>query len=335
LIGAKIIISNGQIIQTMFLSGQGLGNQLWVYSAGRALAEKLGRQHVVKGMDLFKGRGFLDIDVGEDPDIEAPIEQFNEALYYDPSLKYFSSTYDHRVESLPSRVQINGLFQSERYFYDRMECLSSWIRPTKYIQEVAASYGDTCVLNLRGGEYKRHKSFILPRSYWDMAIKELMQKFGSMKILIVTDDPAYAKVFLPEYPVLKGGVAECYGALMGAKALAVSNSSFSYFPIKTRKDRPFVIAPEHWARYGHPDGRWAMPSNVYKDWTYLSASGALLNYSNCLQAAARDATYYETTFNVRVPSSTIAPFSLTRFIPQGFKYWIKKIAISLFPGRFG
>jgi hypothetical protein len=324
-----------KIIQTKFLAGQGLGNQLWVYAAGRALAEKLGRQHVVLGMDLFKGRDFLDIDAGMDLDAGAPIEQFNETLYYDPILKYFSSTYDNRVESLPSRVQINGLFQSERYLYGNMRDLSTWIRPSKYVQKIATNYKDVCILNLRGGEYKRHRSFILPRSYWDMAINVLRMKLGDTKIMVVTDDPAYAQAFLPEFPVLEGGVAECYAALMGAKALAVSNSSFAYFPIKTRHDLPFVLAPEHWARYGHSGGRWAMPSNVYQGWTYLSKSGTLFEYSDCLKAAEVDAAYYEATFNVRVPEQMLTNVPLTRFIPVTLKRFIKRVAAYLFPTRFG
>jgi hypothetical protein len=329
------MVLENQIIQTKFLAGQGLGNQLWVYAAGRALAEKLGRRHVVLGMDLFKGSNFLDIDASMDPDEGAPIEQFNEALYYDPSLKYFSSTYDCRVEFLPSRVQVNGLFQSEQYFYGLIDKLPSWIRPAKYVQEMAAKYSDVCVLNLRGGEYKRHRSFILPRSYWDMAVKVLRRRFGGSRIMVVTDDPAYARAFLPEFPVLEGGIIDCYAALMGAKALAVSNSSFSYFPIKTRNDAPFVVAPEHWARYGHAEGRWAMPSNVYKGWNYLSTKGALLEYSDCLKAAAEDAKYYETTFNVRVHQNMVANFSLTQLIPVNFKRPLKRAASYLFPRRFG
>lgn len=327
--------SDNQIIQTKFLAGQGLGNQLWVYAVGRALAEKLGRQHVVLGFELFKGISFLDIDVGVDPKPASPVEQFNEALYYDPLLKYFSSTYDKRVESLLPRVQINGLFQSEQYFDDCMQNLSSWIRPSKYVQEMATLYSDICVLNLRGGEYKRHKSFILPRSYWDMAVDILRAKFGDVKIMVVTDDPAYSRAFLPEFPVLEGGVAECFAALMGAKALAVSNSSFSYFPIKTRSDTPFVVAPQYWARYGNSKGRWVMPCNVYKDWFYLSANGDLLEYSDCLKAAAGDAAYYENTFNVRIPQNMVTNMSITRFMPVALKPFIKRIFSYLFPKRFG
>lgn len=332
------MIVESQIIQTKFLVGQGLGNQLWVYAAGRSLAKKHGRQHVVTGMNAFKGSSFLEIDCGLDPDARAPIAQFNEALYYDPSLKYFSSGYDNRVESLPLRAQINGLFQSERYLCDHMQHLSSWIRPVKFIQEMANNYREICVLNLRGGEYKRHSSFILPRNYWDMAVAVLRKKFGDVRIIVVTDDPAYARVFLPEFPVLEGGVAECYAALMGAKALAVSNSSFSYFPIKTRDNQPFVIAPEHWARYGHPDARWAMPANVYKDWTYLGVSGTLKSASDCSQAAKQDEIFYESTFNVRIPlnmAHKIVDTSPARFIPGAIKRPLKKIASYLFPMRFG
>lgn len=256
--------TQASIIRTQFLVGQGLGNQLWVYAAGRGLAEHLGRPHVVSGMKFFKGAGFLEIDSAVDPTPDAPVVQFNEALFYDPELKYFSATYDRRVQELPDRVQINGLFQSEQYFYGRLGELAKWIRPSAQVQDFAAGHDKTCVINLRGGEYKRHKTLILPRSYWDSAVAHIRKRAEIQRIIVVTDDHAYARAFLPEFPVLDGGVAECYAALLGAHSIAISNSSFSYFPIKTRIDRPFVVAPEYWARYGHQSKRWAMPANIYE-----------------------------------------------------------------------
>ncbi|PFG62074.1 hypothetical protein AXZ77_0641 [Thioclava sp. ES.031] len=323
------------MIQTRFLSGQGLGNQLWTYAAARGIAEHLGRPHVVTGRDVFKGAEFLDIDFGEDPEPDAPVARFNEALFYDPELKYFSSSYDIRTEHLPPRVQLDGLFQSERYFHGREMELKNWIRPNASVLSAAERYRDVGVLNLRGGEYKRHKALILPRSYWDMAVDLLRRKVGATEILVVTDDPSYARAFLPEFPVLEGGVAECYAALMGAKALAVSNSSFSYFPIKTRGDRPFVIAPEHWARYGHPARRWAMPANLYRDWHWLSPTGELRSHKECRDAAEADANWYEAEFSVRIPPSMGIGLPRIRFIPAGLKRPIKRAAARLFPTRIG
>lgn len=323
------------IIRTQFLAGQGLGNQLWVYAAGRSLAEHLGRPHVVTGMNVFKGASFLEIDNAEDPDPGAPVAQFNEALFFDPEMKYFSSTYDRRVEALPARVQIDGLFQSERYIYGRFCDLAQWIRPSAEVQALAASHAKTCVLNLRGGEYKRHASLILPRSYWDHAVAQLRARADVRNILVVTDDRAYARAFLPELEVLEGGVAECYAALMGAKALAVSNSSFSYFPIKTRSDKPLVIAPEHWARYGHAAKRWAMPSNHYSDWLYIDTDGRPCDQETCRAEADRDAEMYETEYSIRVPPSMGVGLSRMRYLPQWLKRPLKKIAARVLPTKIG
>lgn len=330
-----MIASQSHIVRTRFLSGQGLGNQLWVYAAGRGIAEHLGRQHVVTGLEFFKGADFLEIYTGSDPDPNAPVKQFNEALFYDPNLKYFSSTYDRRVETLPTRVQIDGLFQSEQYFYGRIADLSDWVRPSIEVALRAKKYKDVCVLNLRGGEYKRHKSLILPRSYWSHAIARLRERVKVDNILIVTDDPAYARAFLPEYAVLEGGVAECYAALMGARAVIVSNSSFSYFPIRTRSDAPLVIAPEHWARYNHPAKRWAMPSNYYDGWLYLTADGRISDPETSRQAAERDAEYYETEYCVRVPQKMGFGLPRSRHLPRWLKQPLKKIGAHIAPKLIG
>lgn len=323
------------IIRTQFLAGQGLGNQLWVYAAGRGLAEHLGRLHVVVGIDVFKGAGFLEIDSAEDPTPHAPVAEFNEALFYDPELKYFSSTYDRRVDTLPDRVQINGLFQSEQYFFGKICELRNWIRPIPNVQDLAASYAETCVLNLRGGEYKRHKTLILPRSYWDHAVKLLRERTVVKRIIVVTDDRAYARALLPEFEVLDGGVMECYAALMGAKALAVSNSSFSYFPIKTRSDKPLVIAPQYWARHGHAAKRWAMPSNHYSDWLYIDSDGSPCDPNICREDADRDAEMYDSIYNIRVPPEMGVGLPRTRHLPQWLKRPLKKFAAQLFPRHIG
>jgi hypothetical protein len=330
-----MMAGQSHVVRSRFLSGQGLGNQLWVYAAGRGIAEHLGRQHVVAGLELFKGAGFLEIDSGKDPDPNAPVTQFNEALFFDPHLKYFSSTYDRRVETLPTRAQIDGLFQSEKYFYGRIDKLSDWVRPSPELKRRAQKYADVCVLNLRGGEYKRHASLILPRSYWDHATARLRERVKADNILIVTDDRAYARAFLPEYDVLDGSVAECYAALMGARALVVSNSSFSYFPIRTRGDAPLVIAPEHWARYGHAAKRWAMPSNYYDGWLYLGADGRICDPETCRESADHDAEYYENSYCVRVPQSLGIGLPRTRYLPRWIKQPLKKIAARIAPKSIG
>jgi len=113
------------MIVTEFYEGQGLGNQLWVYAACRSIAEELGKQHLIVNPEVFKGHSFLDIDFGHASNLEsgcAPVNisawnLFNEEIFFDPELDYFSSDFDRRVLTLQPNTRIHGLFQSERYFF--------------------------------------------------------------------------------------------------------------------------------------------------------------------------------------------------------------------------
>ena len=107
---------------------------------------------------------------------------------------------------------------------------------------------DICILNIRGGEYKRHKSLVVPISYWEGAIENFKTKFNIKKFIIVTDDYKYAKSLFPNLEVISGDVGACYAAIYNCKNIIVSNSSFSYFPCKTGLKKN-VIAPMFWV--GH------------------------------------------------------------------------------------
>ena len=327
--------SNDAVVKTTFLEGQGLGNQLWVYASARATAKKLNRPHVCEGFKQFKGQSFLQLATDSDPSELAPVEQFNEILFYDEQLKYFSSTYDARVENLPVRVHLNGLFQSEQYLSGYAHQLKQWIVPSQRLKYAAQDFHQTCVLNLRGGEFKRHKDLVLPKIYWEMALKKMRDIVDFDDILVVTDDIPYARALFPRFNIFSGGIEDCYGALMGAKSIIASNSSFSYFPIKTRADQPIVIAPEHWARFGHVRKRWAMPANCYSDWLYLTVDGSLKRADECARDAQSDATYYDTTFSLRVSKDQQVGRLKTSFIPNAVKRPLKWVLSRLFPKRFG
>ena len=88
------------------------------------------------------------------------------------------------------------------------------------------------------------------------------------EFVIVTDDKDYSKTLFPKLRLIEPGIAQSYLALYQAKYLIVSNSSFSYFPIKTQTKKPFVIAPMHWARFNNIWKRWSSPANLYTDWNW-------------------------------------------------------------------
>ena len=321
------------VVQTQFFSGQGLGNQLWVYSSGRGIAEYLQRSHVVTGRDQFKGHGIVDIDWGDEQQIiDAKISVFREEAFYDPQLRYFASDYDRGVENLGPMCRVDGNLQSERYFFGRTNKLRNWVRPTHIIKEAARTYADRIVLNVRGGEYKRHKQLILPKSYWEHALHHLYDRTGDKNPIIVTDDPRYVRTIFPKFDIVTG-IEECWAALYGAKAIAVSNSSFAYFPIKTRKVSPLVIAPMHWSRYGNVYGRWASPANYCEDWNWLSVDGNLVDATTCKSVIDATRSYYG-SFKIRAPDIISVRRPITSLIPVLPKKIIKLFLSLIFPSKF-
>lgn len=324
------------VIETRLYPGQGLGNQLWVIAAARGIAIETNRAHVISELKHYKGAGIFDLESAAQSILDAGlVTPFRETHYYDHQLGYHASWYDLGVENLPLRVRLEGLFQSERYFFGRLKKLRDWLRPTEEVQRQAPQYSDVIVLNLRGGEYKRHKKLILPKSYWDTSLGLLKEYTGLQNVLVVTDDRDYAKALLPDLDVLHGGILECVAALHGAGALAVSNSSFSYFPIKTRPDTPLVIAPAFWSRYNNPHGRWASPANVYQDWTWLQPDGTLLSYEEAHAMANQTGAYYEQTYTTRTDPTLNLGLSSFAKVPAWLKLPVKKIARKFIPTKIG
>ena len=48
------------MIRIKFEEGQGLGNQLWLFSATKSISEKLNYKLEIENFDKFKGLDFLD-----------------------------------------------------------------------------------------------------------------------------------------------------------------------------------------------------------------------------------------------------------------------------------
>ena len=336
------------MIITELYAEQGLGNQLWVYAACRSIAEQLNYPFAVLGQRNFKGRQFLNLDFASSNVLgEAlasgglsgshgmPPTIFHERLFYDPDLRYIASDFDESVMALGAYTRLEGLFQSERYFFGDTSRTRSYIRiKDDWLASVSVSE-DVCVLNVRGGEYKRHKRLILPPTYWLNAMGNMKAMTGIDNFLIVTDDPRYAASLLPDIPVLQGGIAECYIALHEAKNVIVSNSSFSYFPIKTGREDRVVIAPKHWARFGNRCSRWASPANLYESWMWQDVGGSLHSYADCLPEQEQTSAYYRDSYYLCTVPSAVSNPGIRGHFPNWLKNPIKKGLSWFFPRHIG
>ncbi len=331
------------MIATEFYDGQGLGNQLWVYAASRSIAEHLNLPFVLLGEERFKGKGFLHLDsqIGVLDDESSAVinsarwKSFREINFYDRDLDYISSGFDSRVLTLSGSNKLDGLFQSERYFFGKLDRLKQYFILDDSYKVKNPISEDTCIINLRGGEYKRHKNLILPQSYWDGAIENMKRMTDVRNFLIVTDDVPYARAIFPGYEVLDGGIGDCYATIYNAKNLILSNSSFAYFPVKTGGNSQIVIAPKYWARYANPFERWASPANLYESWLWQSANGRLFTYNDCQPESEKTMADYETNYFVRTSLDQVQKSGVRRFIPAVLRKKAKRALSLVFPKHFG
>ena len=323
--------------------GQGLGNQLWVYAAGRSIAEETGRAFRLVDAEKFKASSFLSIDAAA-PAPDAPevapiptdIRTYSERLFYDEELNYVASGFDDLPTAIPGPLRLEGLFQDERYFFGKPERLSSYIRPHPDLLDAHPVAKDTCVINLRGGEYKNHRALILPKTYWEQAQRYMRNTFGIDRFIVVTDDRAYADLLFPGLPVVAGDVGTCFATVYNAPFRILSNSSFGYFPVKLApREAGRVVAPLYWARPFNRLKRWASPANLYRDWLFMDENGATRSFEDCV--AERDATeaFYRAHYNALCNSGKLVRRGWRRIVPAPVARLGKRVLSRVMPARFG
>ena len=101
-------------------------------------------------------------------------DTFQERLYFDADLKYISSGFDERIINIKDNTLLEGLFQSEKYFFNDLLKLKRYIILSNESIKNNPVNSDICIMNIRGGEYKRHKNFILRKDYWEKALKNFL-----------------------------------------------------------------------------------------------------------------------------------------------------------------
>ncbi len=323
-----------------FYPGQGLGNQLWTHAASRSISENLGLPFAQTGLDHYKGHGFLSLTGGLDyPEFSKALPKrtvtFHEQIFYDETIEHYSSGYDSRVESLNGITKLQGIYQSEDYFYNDIGKLSSYFCLDDDILRRSRIGPEVCVLNIRGGEYKRHSRLILPKKYWIDAKSHMQNLAPNLDFVVVTDDKRYANALFPDLRVISGDIAQCYAAIYSARYVIVSNSSFSYFPIKTSPLQKIVIAPKNWARHSDKSDRWASPANIYTGWLWLDTDGIMYSDSECRKTCKDLELYYDLNYNVKIKSNLLEKRRFQTMIPVSMRKKLKKLLSYFFPKRIG
>lgn len=290
------------MIGAEFYSGQGFGNQLWIYASVRCIAMRNGLEFGFTGTNQFKGRDFLDLDFGKSCEKSTS----NGPRYRVPKgfVRYSAENrviheqsgaditpVDPLILGATDGTFIEGALQAEQYLSGYKGEISRWFSATSEVS-------NKCVISLRGGEYRGIKDVFLPRSYYENAMKRIAQIDPDVEFEVVTDDLGLAKEFFPNLKATSSGgvkiilrriyispssskIGTDFASLQKAKYMILSNSSFSWWGAYTNKNVELVIAPKYWARHNISNGYWSQGDSLTTEWTWLDRDGNFHTYEQC------------------------------------------------------
>jgi hypothetical protein len=254
----------------------GLGNQLFQYAAGKALATRLGvpflldtrwyRNHPERKLLLFD----LAIDDKIASEEEIDLLSGKRASLVSKILKRITSGECVLKENESELLQpfftikgpayLNGYWQSYKYFTDVQPVTADLFRPVSTIpsvQKIANEIVETksISVHVRRGDYVTGKAAsqvhgILDDEYYTAALSFLKDKVGDARIFVFSDEIDIARqMFVGDNFVFVSGVsdlAEMY--LMSlCKHQIIANSTFSWWAAWLNANPgKIVVAPRIW-----------------------------------------------------------------------------------------
>lgn len=249
--------------------GSGLGNQLFRYVATRVLALDKGYEFGMVAPELFKGKDFMNLDMGIDKftySIETATGKVVpstsnswEPWEFKQWEEWDKHTYDPDINFVEDNTIIDGNFEDSKYFEHRLPEIKEWLKT-----EPLEVPEDVCVIGFRGGEYYTIPELGLPKDYYNKAILGFRMMNLDMKFEVHTDDPELAKQFFPDFPIIKD-ISINWRAMRYAKYAIIANSSFYVLP--RLMNGGVTIAPKYFNRYNTK--KWDYPQFYYKQFTYL------------------------------------------------------------------
>jgi hypothetical protein len=257
----------------------GLGNQLFGYYAGAALAGmrrtslRLDISHTRHGI-TDHGIGILDFDLPGEwlPERRAwstpgrlPSRAAARLVRSAPSLatmlRVYTSTavgHDPTVLTLPAGTRLRGYFQSWKlastaldFGYPRQPALR---KPSAWADELTtrAQRERPVIVHVRRGDYALVNEFgMLGRGYYDAAIARMRDRGIAGPVWVFSDDPNEAlKIVDGEAITGSSSAAEEMWVMSHGAAHIIANSTFGWWAAWMNAPRIPVIAPTPWFRAG-------------------------------------------------------------------------------------
>lgn len=264
----------------------GLGNQMFQYAAGRALALRRGvdlaldaRETDAKGGHWRNGLGALSVVTV--PPADLPPDRKARPVAYAVwrattrrLIRQRGPGFDARVVTAPDGAYLHGYFQSERYFADHAAAIRRELRPAAPLPAEARALADRIAaadrpvsLHVRRGDYLASGAYAAcDAAYYDRALEALG---AAGPVFAFSDDPDWVRgnlnLGLPlEVVDLPGAGPEVDMALMSACTQhVIANSTFSWWGAWLNgKPGKRVVAPKAWFRDPAQDN----PDLIHEGW---------------------------------------------------------------------
>ncbi|NTU53781.1 MAG: alpha-1,2-fucosyltransferase [Chlorobiaceae bacterium] len=265
----------------------GLGNQLFQYAAGFAIAMKNGQQLKLE-LSVFASQDrlrqtlrnpdildfFISAPVATPEEIDRyrnPLGQFSEIrrLLLQKVFKRYYPDWHPEVMCLKGDAYLDGYFQSEKYF---MSCLDSLmkeftLRPDREaeIQTITSritAMRNPVSLHVRRGDYVYHVQHeICTADYYRSALSLMSDELGRLDIVVFSDDVEWVRANLdltPDTLIISDELKLDGSNFSPTQELilmsrchhhVISNSTFSWWgAYLNRRAGKVVVAPAIWNR---------------------------------------------------------------------------------------
>ena len=255
----------------------GLGNQMFQYAAGRALALRTGThlgldlrpllrhgQRAYGLADFQLNQGLELITDGRPEHVGGLRRLFRRLTSGEQTFRESGFAYDERIRSVEAPVRLEGYFQSERYFSDAADTLRADFTPhpellaaIDTLAERLLPPGPRLSLHVRRGDYANPATMavhgLMAPEYYDRALSAVTELVGQVTVCVFTDEPAWVRANL-RLPAETRFISEQTRTALQDLVLMsrcnhhiTANSSFSWWGawLNPQPDK-VVITPEHW-----------------------------------------------------------------------------------------
>jgi hypothetical protein len=273
----------------------GLGNQMFIYAAARALAQRHG---VVLKLDLSVYERDHRRKVGLSAfslnlEVAAPTEVANitENAVAPPSDAWWQQGrviephfhYTPDFWRIGPNAYLSGYWQSERYFNTVTDLIRSEFQPNIEPRQQNREWLDRILrcnavaMHVRRGDYVTSPIVnqvhgVLPPSYYASAFRKIAERETGLEFFVFTDDPSWARTSIrSDVPthIIEGNVdapAEDLRLMSSCRHHIIANSSFSWWGAwLCRNSNKIVCAPRRWFAASANDTRDLIPA----DWNVL------------------------------------------------------------------